>query len=49
MWVRRLPYPTQLGLMGTFRYTFTVIVCTCFFINPRAHAAGSKNYIQLLY
>ena len=23
-------HPTQLGLMGTFRYTFTVIVCTCF-------------------
>ena len=25
-------HPTQLGLMGTFRYTFTVIVCTCFCI-----------------
>ena len=22
--------PTQLGLMGTFRYTFAVIVCICF-------------------
>ena len=25
-------HPTQLGLMGTIRYTFTVIVCTCFCI-----------------
>ena len=23
-------HPTQLGLMGTFRYTFDVIVCICF-------------------